>query len=119
MFKTCPKCNQGWGRRDDFLADVGIELVGYQVHFEELTAGLLMFNHSWGTTFAILVSSFHDLVEGPVFSERAAGTDACPGFCNHKTNLKPCPVKCECAYVRGLLRIIQQKLSGDGVDDDG
>jgi hypothetical protein len=110
MFKTCPKCDQGWDSQNDFLADSEIELVGYQPHFEDLTTGLLMFNHSCGTTLALRVDSFSGLVDGPVFSERMMGTDACPGFCNHKSNLKPCPAQCECAYVRSLLQIIKRKL---------
>jgi len=61
MFKICPKCEQEWDDLNEFLADSNIELVGYQAHFEELTAGLLMFNHSCGTTFALKVASFVEL----------------------------------------------------------
>ena len=109
MFKTCSKCGCKWNSQSDFLADPNLKLVGYQAHFKELTTGLLMFNHSCGTTFALQVDEFSNLANGPVFTERLNGTAVCPGFCNHKENLKSCPAKCECAYVRDLLQSIQKR----------
>ena len=44
-FKVCTSCKHVWPERDDFLSDANVELVGYQPHFEELVAGLLLFNH--------------------------------------------------------------------------
>jgi hypothetical protein len=109
MFKICPKCEKTWKNQDDFLTDIEIKLIGYQAHFEELTSGLILFNHSCGTTFSMQVESFSNLNTGPIFVERNTETSACPGFCNHKSNLEPCPAKCECAYVREVLQIIKKK----------
>lgn len=106
-FKICPTCAQPWATREDFLGDAGVTIVGYQVHWEELELGLMYFNHTCGTTMAIQVSEFTDLYDGPVFTGRATGTDACPGHCLHRGNLRPCPARCECAYIRAVIQAIK------------
>jgi G:T-mismatch repair DNA endonuclease (very short patch repair protein) len=45
-FKGCSICNKVWKNRDGFLDDPDIVIVGYQVHFEDLTEGLFLFNHT-------------------------------------------------------------------------
>jgi hypothetical protein len=80
--------------------------VGYQPNFEELTTGLFFFNHSCEGTLAIPVSAFRDLYEGPIWERRETGCDECPEFCLYKDELRPCPLACECAYVRDLILII-------------
>ena len=107
QFKVCTVCNTEWRSRDDFLSDPNIELVGYQVHFEVLTAGLLYFNHSCKGSLAFYADDFMDLYNGPVFTERVTNGDDCPGHCLHKNNLEPCPAKCECASVREVLQIVK------------
>lgn len=106
-FKECPMCDHAWETRDRFLGDAGLTLVGYQVHFEELTAGLLLFNHTCNGTLAIEAGDFEDLYDGVVFVDRATGSDDCPGYCLHQDELEPCPAKCECAYVREVMQIIR------------
>jgi hypothetical protein len=113
-FKMCNICQTKWASRDDFLCDPDIELVGYQVHFEELTAGIFYFNHSCKGTLAFYANDFMDLYAGPVFSERATNSDACPGYCLHKEKLESCPAQCECASVREVLSIIKQWLKKKG-----
>jgi len=105
-FKICPQCGFVWSGRTPFLSDPTLRLIGYQVHFEELTAGLILFNHSCGTTLSVQAKEFQDLYSGPMFSERLNGTEECQGFCVHENELRPCPVKCECAYVREVLQVI-------------
>lgn len=107
LFKSCPNCGAEWSTRDQWLRDPSIKLIGYQVNFKRLTAGILMFNHSCRTTLAIKVEVFQDLYEGPMFEQCAAGGDACGGFCLHEGDLRSCPVECECAYVRHILQIIK------------
>lgn len=107
QFKVCTVCDTEWCSRDSFLGDHDIELVGYQVHFEVLTAGLLYFIHSCEGSLAFYVDDFMDLYNGPVFTERATNGDDCPGHCLHKDNLEPCPAKCECASVREVLQIVK------------
>ena len=106
-FKVCPKCGRQWVERSAFLSDPDLTLVGYQVNFKELAAGMLLFNHSCRTTLALLAMDFRDLHAGPVFVERLTGSDECPGMCLHKDNLGPCPARCECAYVRDILQVIR------------
>ena len=107
MFKKCPKCAEEWNALEDFLADADIVLTGYQVHFEDLKTGLLLFNHSCGTTMGLTVDNFTHLYAGDIFTECLAGADQCPELCVNKHSLGPCPLKCECAYVREILQIIK------------
>jgi hypothetical protein len=105
-FKICSRCGFVWPGRTSFLSDPSLHLIGYQVHFEELTAGLILFNHSCGTTLSIQAKEFQDLYSGPMFSERLNGTEECQESCLHEDDLRPCPAKCECAYVREVLQVI-------------
>ncbi|MEA2012005.1 MAG: hypothetical protein U9O87_02815 [Verrucomicrobiota bacterium] len=107
-FKICPSCKYVWENREDFLNDNNLSITGYQVHFEELTTGLFLFNHSCGTTLAIEASAFFDMYDGIIFKERMTGKDNCPQYCLTKDNLKPCKEKCECAFVREILQKIKK-----------
>lgn len=106
-FKVCPNCRAEWTNREQWLCDPTLKLVGYQVNFNRLKAGILMFNHSCRTTLALPVESFADLYNGPIFDNCATGTDACGGHCLHEGDLRPCPAECECAFVRHILQLIQ------------
>lgn len=110
FFKRCPCCGTEWGDRNVFLSDPEVALSGYQVHFVRLTAGLFLFQHErpgCGTTIALPVEEIVDLYDGPVFNQRTAGSDACPGYCLQQGNLMGCPVECECAFVRQILTTIR------------
>jgi hypothetical protein len=107
-FKTCSSCYYPWVTRTDFLTDNDITLVGYQANFDELAAGLFLFNHGCGTTVSLPVSDFKNLYKGPVFRERLTGTDECPGYCLRKNKLDLCPAKCACAFVREIMQVIRQ-----------
>ena len=106
-FKQCTSCGFRWSTRDQFLEDPDLELVGYQVNFVELLAGFFLFNHSCGTTLAVLSEAFEDLYDGPVFSERATGSEECPEHCIHEDDLSPCPTQCECAFVREIIQSVK------------
>lgn len=90
-----------------FLSDPNIGLVGYQVNFEALSAGLLYFIHACEGSLAFYAEDFMDLYNGPVFTKRATNGDDCPGYCLHKDNLEPCPAECECASVREVLQAVK------------
>ena len=105
-FKICSMCRQPWETRNDFLVDPELHLVGYQTNFEELRAGLFLFNHVCMGTIAIKAQAFVNLYDGPMYKERLTESDECPGYCLNKTELRPCPSKCECAFVREVLQII-------------
>lgn len=108
-FKTCTVCKKEWKSRRNFLDDPNVIIVGYQPHFDTLTEGLFLFNHSCRGTMSIQAGAFRDLYNGPVFQNRLTGTDSCPGYCLHKNELKPCPSQCECAYVREIIQVIRRK----------
>jgi len=105
-FKECASCETTWLERRDFLEDPDIKVVGYQVHFEDLQTGLFLFNHHCGNTLALHAAQFTDLYKGPVFKVCKQNTDECPDYCLHEDELRPCPVRCECAFVRETLRIV-------------
>jgi hypothetical protein len=108
-FKKCPVCGFEWSSRDTFLNDKNITLVGYQVNFEVLKEGLFLFNHNNWATMAIEVKYFSDMYDGPIFKRKATGTRECPEYCLHRDNLNPCPVICECVFVREIIQILKNK----------
>jgi len=105
-FKKCPVCEKVWETRNDFLDDSDIEIAGYQVHFEELSEGLFLFNHSCEGAISLRAALFRDLYDGPMFKKCLTGTDECPEYCLVKHELRPCPAKCECAFVREIIQLI-------------
>jgi hypothetical protein len=107
VFKKCSLCDFVWSLRDDFLRDPNIEIIGYQVHFEELKEGFFLFNHSCKGTLTIPVVEFIDLYDGPIFKERVTGSEDCPGYCLYEEELGPCPAKCECAYIREIIQVVK------------
>lgn len=106
-FKKCSSCGQGWVTRENFFEDPALKLIGYQVNLDHLEEGYLLFNHSCGTTLSVIAGAFKDLYHGPIFSERLTNTDECPQYCLRKAELRACPAKCECAYVREIIQIIK------------
>jgi hypothetical protein len=107
IFRICSKCGVVWPTRESFLEDRDLWLIGYQADFEDLVAGLFLFNHSCFTTLAVEAEKFQDLNEGPIFAERLTGTAECRQFCFRRYELRPCPAKCEYAFVREILQIIK------------
>lgn len=91
-----------------FLSDPKVRMVGYQVDFDELMAGLFLFNHSCGTTFSVRAGDFQDLYKGPIFMERLNGTEECQSYCLHENDLHHCPAKCECAYVLEITQVVSK-----------
>jgi hypothetical protein len=103
-YKTCPVCKKNWADREDFISDPQIKLLGYQANFNVLTLGIILFNHEiCRDTLALEVADFQDLYKGPIYRERLTGSETCPEYCVHECELKPCPQKCECAWVRDVL----------------
>ena len=108
MFKQCKNCQTEWPTRDQFLDDPDVVLIGYQSNFVTLEKGLFLFNHSCQSTLSVEVEAFADLYAGPIFQERLFKTETCPGYCLHHNELRPCPAKCECAYVREIMTLLQK-----------
>ena len=108
VFKRCLGCDRTWNGRSEFLCGHNVELVGYQVNFDELELGFLLFNHlSCRSTISVRAGQFVDLYDGPTFEERKTGSQECPGYCVHEDELEPCPASCECSYVRSAIQVIR------------
>ena len=90
-----------------FLSDPAVHLVGYQANIANPPQGVFLFNHSCHSTLGILAQRFLDLHDGPMFKEHMAETPDCPRHCLNEAELRPCPVHCECAYVRDVLQIVK------------
>jgi two-component system, OmpR family, alkaline phosphatase synthesis response regulator PhoP len=113
-FKECPCCGYTWLARVGFMKDPNLDLVGYQVNFDNLLLGFFIFSHvSCGSTIAVPAGHFRDLYDGPVFSQRLAGTEKCPEYCFRVNELRPCPEQCDCAYVREILQIVRDWSKGN------
>lgn len=97
--------------REDLLCDKGVSVLGYQADFEDLRLGLVLFNHSCGTTLAIEARFFEDLYDGPIFSTRRTGSADCAGYCIKRGELRRCPAQCECAWVREVVNIVANRLT--------
>lgn len=108
VFNECLACGKKWSARDEFLKDPGIEIAGYQVNFDNLIDGTFLFNHSCGATLFLSVRYFNGLYEGPVFNQRATGSEECPEYCLYPDELDLCSARCECAYVRNIIDIIKK-----------
>ena len=108
QFKVCSTCGFIWKSREAFLTDKNIKLIGYQPHFQDLKIGLFLFDHSCETTLSIQARNFFDLYDGPIFTEKLKGTRECPRYCLNKNELRSCKLKCECAFVREILQILQK-----------
>ena len=109
IFKKCTFCGHRWQTRQDFLQDSALDLIGYQVNFDNLHLGLFLFNHiTCGTTLGLAAGLFGDLYEGPIYKQRQTDTEKCPGYCLHEKQLEPCPAECECAYVREIIQTVRQ-----------
>jgi hypothetical protein len=108
-FKSCSACSGHWLTREDLIADPDITVVGYQAFVRDNVPGLFLFNHRpCGTTLAIPAMAFASLYDGPVYADRLDGSPDCPDYCLTTSNLSPCPLQCECAYVREILQVVKE-----------
>jgi hypothetical protein len=109
-FKTCPNCKTVWQMLDGFLSDPNVEFAGYQVNFQDLKGGLFYFSHTdavCGTTLAIPVKEFTGLSKRTMLNDHGKQPDGCPNLCVRQGSLDPCPVECECLWVREIIQIIR------------
>ena len=106
-FKKCSCCDTPWASRDEFLGDCDIQLVGYQVNFNDLELGFLLFNHlTCESTIGVPAGFFRNLYDGPVFAECMRNSEFCSGYCLQRDALEHCNSKCAGAYVREILQIV-------------
>lgn len=108
-FKVCPTCGHVWPTREQFLSDPNLVLAGYQAHFEDLEGGLFFFTHATencGTTLAIEVKQFTGLSSRPMLNKRTIQPEGCENLCMREGCFNPCPIQCECSWVREILHMI-------------
>ncbi len=111
-FKKCPGCFTNWQTREEFLNDTCLELNGYKADFKELQYGLFFFTHKANdcfSTMALEVNSFRDLYDGPTYPDSKALSEECPRYCVDEKQFNRCAAMCECAFVREILQIIQER----------
>jgi hypothetical protein len=107
-FKKCTMCSETWRTREDFLSDSNLIVKGYTANFNHLELGIFLFDHNLcKTTLTIKASEFTDLYDGPAYDTRLTGSENCPGYCLDNNELRICPAKCECAYIREILGIMK------------
>jgi hypothetical protein len=109
-FKACPGCRYVWEDREEFLSDPDVEVVGYQVNYDDPNAGLILFTHqtpACGTTLALEVREFSDLYRGPICEDLLENTDECPGHCRDMSSLERCAKECNCTFARDILQILR------------
>lgn len=108
-FKCCPNCSKVWNTMEDFLSDPSLEFAGYQVNFVDLEGGLFYFSHvteNCGTTLAVYVKEFTSLSPRSFLNKHGKQPAGCPSLCVRKGSMEPCPVECECLWVREVMKII-------------
>lgn len=108
LFKECKVCRKTWEKRADLIEDNEVRLIGYQANIMAVEKGLFLFNHSCDGTLSIPACEFADLYDGPIYNERMTGSCECPGHCLYTNDLRPCPAKCDCAYVREILQLLKK-----------
>jgi hypothetical protein len=101
-------CRHPWQKREHFLTDPDIEIVGYQVCFDDIKDGLFLFNHLCETTLALKAHEFEDLHTGIRYDTVVTGTEECPGHCLHVDELDACNAHCKYAYVRDIIKTIRE-----------
>lgn len=109
-FRAC-SCGYEWRSRDNFMSDPQVEVIGYQVNFEHLQEGFFLFNHlteGCKTTLAVPAGCFFDLHKGTVFKGHPTPAKECSGYCLRRENIAPCPIMCECAFVRDILQTVSK-----------
>jgi hypothetical protein len=107
-FKECTLCKTVWSTRFEFLYDPQIRLIGYQMNVKNVERGLLLFNHlSCRNTLALDVIDLSTMYDGPFYRENKHGSQECPAYCLNQDSFEPCPVQCACAYIREIMKIIQ------------
>jgi len=104
----CPKCEKRWETLGAFLSDSGVALLGYQVHFLQLTSGFFLFNHiACGTTLGVEAAQFLPFGDSPVFAECQREEGRCPSHCLHSGESPEPPALCDCTFVQLIVQTIQ------------
>jgi hypothetical protein len=110
FFKSCNSCEKVWISREDFLTDPKTAIVGYQGGILGPEEGFFFINHleeDCLSTLAIMVREFADLYDGPLLEKHREGSRPCPKHCFYHDNLDERPERCECKFVRFVMKKIK------------
>jgi len=111
-FKTCNMCNKTWGTRDKFLKDLSVVYKGYQADFDKLEDGVFLFVHDTPdckNTLALKAGLFFDLYSGERFTHNMLGAPECGAYCLDRESTASCSVKCECAFIRDVIQVLNNR----------
>lgn len=111
-FKVCNFCSSTWPTRREFLSDPRLKFIGYQSFVHEGVLGLFLFNHHpCNTTLALSAELFADL-HGDQIYERREDFEEAAVECLSTESGRPCPVACECGFVRKVIGHINEQAAG-------
>ena len=106
--KLCPQCKT-WFTVADLLQDSRIKLIGMNLDHLDPDLNFYYFNHetpTCGTTFAVPVEAFREMVKEPIPSVVKRGDDACEQHCLNLLSSEECSQNCRWAPYRRLFRRI-------------
>ncbi|GAB4335749.1 MAG: hypothetical protein Kow0037_16140 [Calditrichia bacterium] len=94
-FKICTGCAKTWESQSDFLNEVNADLCvkGFQADFGSGENSMILFNHNLahcGTTIAIPVVEFANLMPGYFAHQKPGEVNDCTGSCLASNDLKTC-----------------------------
>ncbi len=110
LFKMCTKCRTEWKSRDEFLNSYDIELLGYQADCDQVTEGILLFNHNvpgCESSFGIKMRYFIDLYPGKIASGKKDSAGACRKICLNISESARCEANCDQHFVAEIASIIR------------
>lgn len=94
---------------EDFLNDPTVVLLGYQVHFRQMSSGFFLFNHMrCRSTMGLDAGLFTHMSDVPLFNECQLRDTRCPEYCLRSGLSEEPPELCDCSYVQGIVHRIQK-----------
>lgn len=105
-FCQCPCC-QTWFSRQQILESPEVQPIGMMLEEHDPHWNFFVFNHvapQCGSTFAVSVEKFADLLDGPPPAAILTGHADCAGHCTSLEDLAACTATCHWAPYRRLLR---------------
>jgi hypothetical protein len=114
--KLCPRCKT-WFTVADLVEDSRVRLIGMNLDHLDPNLNFYYFNHetpSCGTTFAVRVEVFQEMVDEPIPEEVQRGDDVCELHCLDILSSDDCTQLCRWAPYRRLFRRLVATKEGIG-----
>ena len=107
VFTSCPKCQNAWLTRGDFLRDPAVRLLGFQPGTIGDADGVILFSHDLcGGNLPVELPRFDGLVQAPKYAASSKTFNTIP-FCTAELCNAYCPTDCACDYVWHVMGLIQ------------